>query len=361
MKANRFLIYVLIENNENQISMTVGGPIPVWLDCDPGHDDAFAILLSAFHPKFKLLGISTVYGNASNPNTAHNTLVLLDALGFNQDEVKVYSGEKRPLVKLPEYSPEIHGPSGLGGVDIPQVPRIQEPTDETYLQSMRRAILEYLGQICLVCTGTLTNMATLIKTYPELKSEIRFISIMGGGINIGNSTKYAEFNIKCDPHAAKEVLTILVPLNITHTAIATEAVINEISGGLDEIKRSPLKKLFYDTIIFFADTYRIEQGFAKGPPVNDPLAVFLTLSLINKHDSIEDNINFVYSRRHISVILEGEREGETEIVGGDLGDTDEESKGVYVGLGANIELFWSYILCSLEIAEGNVSKLHIET
>lgn len=360
---------MFIENNGNQVNMVVGGSIPVWLDCDPGHDDAFAILLSAFHPKFKLLGISTVYGNSSNSNTTHNTLGLLDALGFNQDEVKVYSGEKRPLVKLPEYSPEIHGPNGLGGVDIPQVPRIQVSTDETYLQAMRRAILEYLGQICLVCTGTLTNMATLIKTYPELKSEIRSISIMGGGINIGNSTKYAEFNIKCDPHAAKKVLTdkdlsyktILVPLNIIHTAIATEAVINEISGGLDKIKRSPLRKLFYDTIMFFADTYRIEQGFAKGPPVHDPLAVFLTLALINKQYSIEDNINFVYSRRHISVILEGEREGETQVVGGDFDDTDEESDGVYVGMEANIELFWSYILCSLEIAEGNLSKLNIET
>ncbi|CUM57094.1 unnamed protein product [Debaryomyces tyrocola] len=128
---------------------------------------------------------------------------------------------------------------------------------------MRKAILEHLGQICVVCTGTLTNMAILIKTYPELKSKIRFISIMGSGINIGNSTKYAEFNIKCDPHAAKEVLTdkdlsgktILAPLNITHTAIATKAVINEISGGVDEMKRSPLRKLFYDTIMFFVDTY----------------------------------------------------------------------------------------------------------
>lgn len=204
-----------------------------------------------------------MYGNASNPNTIHNSLGLLDALGFNQDEIKVYSGEKRSLEELPEYSPEIHGPSGLGGVDIPQVPRIQKSTDKTYLQAMRKAILEHLGQICVVCTGTLTKMAILIKTYPELKSKIRFISIMGSGINIGNSTKYAEFNIKCDPHAAKEVLTdkdlsgktILAPLNITHTAIATKAVINEISGGVDEMKRSPLRKLFYDTIMFFVDTY----------------------------------------------------------------------------------------------------------
>lgn len=341
-------------------------PVPIWLDCDPGHDDAFAILLAAFHENFKLVGISTVHGNTSCSNTTHNALGLLDVLGFNQDEVKVYRGEGKPLVKYPKHSPEIHGPTGLGGVEIPAVPRIKESKDETYLQAMRKAILENLGQICVVCTGTLTNMATLINTYPELKSKIRLVSIMGGGINMGNITKYAEFNIKCDPLAAMQVLSdkdlsgkiILTPLNITHKAIATEKIINKIGGIFEGLKRSPVRKLFYETIMFFAETNRIDQNFTEGPPIHDPLAVFLTIAVINKQDNVEDDINFQYLKRHINVIQEGECEGETKIVvGNNLDEDEEEINGIYIGKEANIELFWSFVLQALERADDYVSKL----
>ncbi|CUM48572.1 unnamed protein product [Debaryomyces tyrocola] len=346
--------------------MTIIPSIPVWLDCDPGHDDAFAILLAAFHERFKLVGISTVHGNASCSKTTHNTLGLLDVLGFKQDEVKVYRGESKPLVKKPEHSPEIHGPTGLGGVEIPDVPRIQESKDRTYLQAMRKAILKYLGQICVVCTGTLTNMATLINTYPELKSKIRLVSIMGGGISMGNVTKYAEFNINCDPLAAMQVLsdkdltgkTILVPINITHTAIATEKVRNNIGCMFEGLKRSPVRKLFYETIMFFAETNRIDQDFTEGPPVHDPLAVFLILAVINKQDNIEDDINFVYLRQHINVVQQGEREGETKIVVRDnLDETEDKTDGIYIGMEANIELFWSFVFQALERADDYVSKL----
>ncbi|CUM57905.1 unnamed protein product [Debaryomyces tyrocola] len=348
--------------------MTTEDTIPVWLDCDPGHDDAFAILLAAFHPKFKLIGISTVYGNASCSNTTHNTLGLLDVLGLKQDEVKVYSGEVKPMVKVPEYSPEIHGPTGLGGVGIPATPRIKESKDQTYSEAMRKAILEYQGRICFVCTGSLTNMSTLIKTYPELKSKIRFISIMGGGINIGNSTEYAEFNIICDPHAARHVMTdtdlsgktILAPLNITHTAIATETVRNEILSGKDGTNSSPLRKLFHDTIMFFADAYRINQGFTEGPPVHDPLAVFLILALNNKLDNMEDDTNFVYLKRHVDVVEEGKHEGETQICRNELDKSEEEVNGIYIAMEVNIELFWTYVLQALEEADKHVSKPSID-
>lgn len=87
--------------------------IPIWLDCDPGNDDAFAILLSVFSPRYKLLGISTVHGNAPLHMTTHNTLAVLDLLNiFN---VKVYEGEGKPLVNAPRYALDVHGVTGIGG------------------------------------------------------------------------------------------------------------------------------------------------------------------------------------------------------------------------------------------------------
>lgn len=340
--------------------MTFGTPVPIWLDCDPGNDDAFAILLAAFHPKFELLGISTVYGNAPNSSTTHNTLGLLDVLNIKQDQIKVYSGENKPLFKAPKFAPEIHGPTGIGGAKLPTKPRINVSTHETYLEAMRREIIEHAGEICIICTGTLTNMAKLITTYPEVKSKIRLVSIMGGALNMGNASKFAEFNVYCDPHAASQVIcdevlsgkTILVPLNITHTAIATETVRNKMYSETNPSKCSPIRKLFYDIVMFYAESYRINHNITLGPPVHDPLAVFLILALIDKQDNVKDEINFRYLRRHLRVVQEGEREGETQMVNGDFDELKEEPNGIYVGVSANIDLFWNHVLDALDIAEG---------
>lgn len=350
--------------NSTKDRMTIGISTPIWLDCDPGNDDAFAILLAAFHPKFNLVGISTVYGNASNSSTTHNALGLLDVLGIDQHEVKVYSGESKPLLKPATFAPEIHGPTGIGGAKLPTTPRNKESKDETYLEAMRKAILKYAGEICVICTGTLTNMAILIKAYPELKSKIRFVSIMGGALNKGNATKYAEFNVHCDPRAAAEVLndeelsgkTILAGLNITHKAVATMEVRKNMYNETDPQRNSQIRKLFYDIAMFYAEAYRVNHNITVGPPVHDPLAVFLTLALINKRDNLVDDINFTYLRRKLKVVQEGEREGETQIANGDLDELSEEENGVYVGLDVNVELFWNYVLEALHNADHHVAN-----
>lgn len=344
--------------------MTIADSIPIWLDCDPGNDDAFAILLAAFHPKFNLLGISTVYGNAPNSSTTHNALALLDVLGAEQDQIKVYSGENKPLVKPVKFAPEIHGATGIGGAKLPKTPRIKESTDQTYLQAMRSAILEHAGKICVICTGTLTNMAILIETYPEVKSKIRFVSIMGGALNKGNATKYAEFNVHCDPLAAANVLhdeslsgkTILAGLNITHKALATMEVRKNMYDETNPKKNSHVRKLFYDIAMFYAESYRVQHNITLGPPIHDPLAVFLLLALVNKQEDLADNVDFKYIKRKLKVIQEGEREGETQIANGDLDELKEEENGVYVGLNVNVELFWSYVLKALDNAEHHVAN-----
>lgn len=344
--------------------MTISKSVPIWLDCDTGNDDAFAILLSAFHPEFNLVGISTVYGNAPNSSTTHNTLALLDVLGFEQDQIKVYSGETKPLVKPAKYAPDIHGPTGIGGAKLPLNPRIKESKDKTYLDAMREAIFKYAGEICVICTGTLTNMALLIKTYPEVKSKIRFVSIMGGALNKGNATKYAEFNVHCDPLAAAHVLndedlsakTVMVGLNITHKAIATKEVRKRMYDEADPERNSTIRKLFYDIVMFYAESYVINHNITAGPPVHDPLAVFLILALINKQDNVSDDIEFKYLKRKLTIVQQGEREGETQITNNDFDEQKEEENGVYIGTDVNVQLFWKYVLDALDIAETHVAN-----
>lgn len=198
------------------------GSIPLWLDCDPGTDDAFAILLAVFHPRFKLLGISTVHGNAPLKSTTHNTLALLEVLKVKN--IPVYKGESKPLVKDPYFAFYAHGKSGMGGANLPENISSKPANDKTYMEAIRDAILEYPDEICIAATGTFTNMSKLFEKYPELRGKVKYLTIMGAGFGIGNVTPYAEFNCYVDPEAANnlfhdEVLRnkiIVNGLNITH-------------------------------------------------------------------------------------------------------------------------------------------------
>ncbi|AGO11081.1 AaceriAFR399Wp [[Ashbya] aceris (nom. inval.)] len=323
--------------------------IPVWLDCDPGHDDAVAILLAAFSPKFKLLGISASYGNAAPEHTSYNALALVTALGKASD-VKVYQGAQKPWIREPVYAADIHGASGLEGSSLLPVPRI-ELEKESYLDAMERAILEHSGRISLVCTGALTAAATLLRDRPHLKEHIKFISIMGGGINQGNCNprKSAEFNIWIDPHAADFILRdedvrhrcILVPLDLTHKAIATADIQDRILGNGCNIRR-----LFYELFLFFGLCYKNVQGFERGPPVHDPVTLLPLLAFYDP--SLAATINFVYTRMDLHVTTEL-CEDEGKLVG--VVPTDTEGSGVMVGFDLNFEFFWQQVYDALAAAE----------
>ncbi|AEY98082.1 FAFR399Wp [Eremothecium gossypii FDAG1] len=322
--------------------------IPVWLDCDPGHDDAVAILLAAFSPKFRLLGVSASYGNAAPEHTTYNALALLTALG--KTDIKVYQGAKRPWVREPVYAEDIHGESGLEGSSLLPVPRI-ELEKESYLDAMERAILKYSGRISLICTGALTSAATLLRDRPHLKKHIKFISVMGGGIDQGNCNprKSAEFNIWVDPHAAESVLCdedirdrcILVPLDLTHKAIATAEIQERVLGNGCNIRR-----LYYELFLFFGATYKNVQGFERGPPVHDPLTLLPLMAFYDP--SLAATVGFVYRRMDLRVTT-ALSEDEGKLIGV---VPDTEGKGVIVGFDLNFEFFWQQIYNALAAAEG---------
>ncbi|GBF87982.1 N-D-ribosylpurine ribohydrolase [Raphidocelis subcapitata] len=258
------------------------GRIPVWLDCDPGHDDAFAIILAAYHPRLHLLGISTVAGNQSVEKVTRNALDVLHFAGV--PGVGVVAGQAGPLMRAAAICPEIHGETGLdgphGGPALPHSRRAPLPGKAPVV--MAEAISAFLGEhpdagpVRLICTGALTNAALLLALYPELKGGLA-ITLMGGAIGVGNMGPVTEFNIQVDPEAAKMVFEAgvplqMVPIEVTHTALATPEVLGRLLSSHAGI--SKFKALVGQLLTFFAATYREVFKF-EAAPLHDPCAVAL--------------------------------------------------------------------------------------
>jgi len=238
----------------------------ILLDCDPGHDDAIAIVTAARHAD--LVGITTVAGNAPLDRTTYNALVMRDLLGI---DVPVHSGSGRPIVAEPQFAAFVHGESGLDGADLPTPTTDLDGTDGVAFIIETCRTTEGLW---LVPTGPLTNVGLALRAAPDLADRIAGISLMGGG-TFGNRTATAEFNIWADPEAASIVFgyggpLVMAGLDVTHQFQATPDRIAQVAalpGRLAEV----LTGLFN----FFAGTYisRHDPGSIEGPAVHDPLAV----------------------------------------------------------------------------------------
>src|SRR5437763_4945877 len=250
------------------------------LDCDPGHDDAIAILLAARHPEIDLLAITTVAGNQSLEKITRNALKICSLAGIR--DVPIAMGLDRPLVRLAEHAADIHGESGLDG------PQIPEPTIELAQRHAIDLMIDLLmnseGDITLVPTGPLTNIAAAIRQQPSIVPKIKAISLMGGAMGLGNVTATAEFNIHTDPEAAAIVFgcgrpIMMVPLEVTHQALATEEVITHLRTA----QRS-VATFAADLLDFFADSYHKVFGFSAAP-VHDPCAVAAVIdpTIIKSH------------------------------------------------------------------------------
>jgi purine nucleosidase len=239
------------------------------LDCDPGHDDAMAILLAHGSPEIELLAITTVAGNQTLPKTTLNARRVCTVAGITG--VPIAAGCDHPLVRDLVIAPDIHGVSGLDGPQFPEPTVLAAPIHAVDL--IVDLVMASDGDITLVPTGPLTNIAMAMRKEPRLVERVREVVLMGGAYTRGNRTPAAEFNILVDPEAAAIVFeadwsVTMVPLDLTHQAIATASVLDRISAI-----GTPLAAIAVDLMTFFGQTYREVAGFTEGPPVHDPCAV----------------------------------------------------------------------------------------
>ncbi|KAJ7902381.1 uridine nucleosidase [Mycena leptocephala] len=270
----------------------------VWIDVDPGHDDATAILLAIHCPNITLLGISTTHGNTSSDWTMRNAARCLHAFGAlsRYPDIRVYPGAPKPLIRPAKHDPEIHGVDGLGGVEglpdpeNPEVTRwFAKDADGEHvraLEGMARAVKQTWNKgdghkVSVISTGPQTNIALFIAVYPDLLDGVEEFVFMGGGVGLGNRSAVAA-------HASQIVLDApvkktMIPINVTHTAIVTRALhaklLSPTSPPLQDADE-PLPKAVTNlrhtlsTLIgFFADAYKSTFGFNNGPPLHDALTV----------------------------------------------------------------------------------------
>ena len=192
--------------------------LPVVLDVDTGVDDACAVLLAARHPGLDLRAVSCVGGNASVDDVVRNTLTVLDAAG--RPDVPVARGAARPLLEPPREARHVHGQDGMGDLDWPRSTR--EPDPRHAVEMLLDVLLDAAAgppsnRITLVPLAPLTNIALLLRMWPEAARGLREIVFMGGAAHIGNATASAEFNVWHDPEAAAVVLEACAELGVPVT------------------------------------------------------------------------------------------------------------------------------------------------
>ena len=298
------------------------------IDCDPGHDDAIALLVAAYSDKFDLVGVSTCAGNQTIDKTSKNADNLLH---FFNKNIKVAKGESNPIKRTIKTCPEIHGESGLDGFDFP-------PYKENYDS---RPAYEYIKDyvlankdIIVITTGPMTNLALALTKYPEIKFNIKEIVLMGGSTGKGNITEEAEFNILVDPEAADICFKLGIPLrmlglNVTRKILVTDSV-------LDEARKIETRgsDLFIKLMNVFNTNQRLFFGLEYGP-LHDPATI---ISLINDKA-------FAFKRMQVDIDTSDTYK---------LGKTycKEDSNGnCLVATSVNLDEYWSEIYKHLRRCE----------
>ena len=239
-------------------------PPNIILDCDPGHDDAFALIVAA---KFcNVLGVTTVAGNAPLELTTRNARIILDLCGST---APLHSGADKPLVQPPVFADYVHGKSGMDGAELPEPSR---PADSTHAIDFIIDMVRSRDDVWLVPTGPLTNIALALTRAPDIAARLRGISLMGGG-RFGNRTPSAEFNIWLDPEAAATVFMsgapiVMAGLHLTHEFQASPSRIAAVESAHPRVG-----PLLAGLLRFFSGTYVNRHVGFEGAAMHDVCSV----------------------------------------------------------------------------------------
>lgn len=251
------------------------GPRPVLLDCDPGHDDAIAIMLAVADPSIDLVGVTTVAGNVPLENTTRNALRVLDMVG--RPDVPVAAGRDRPRARELSTAAVMHGESGLAG-PLPAEPS-RPPLSISALELTEQVLREADEPVTLVATGPLTNVADVVERLPHLRDRIREVVLMGGAVGLGNWTPAAEFNILVDPDAADIVFQAAsapsrgrpLPLTMIGLEVTHEAWLD--LGHADLLRgTTPSGQFVAELLDHFVGFHQDRFGW-PGAPIHDAVTI----------------------------------------------------------------------------------------
>ena len=243
--------------------------LPVILDCDPGHDDAIALILALASPELKVLAVTTSAGNQTPDKTLNNALRILTLLG--RDDISVAAGAPKPLARELIIADNVHGESGLDGPKLPD-PAFA-PVAMTALELMAKCLRESPEPVTLVPTGPLTNIALLLAAHPELKQKIARIVLMGGAAGAGNWTPAAEFNIYVDPEAADMVFKSGLPITMCGLDVTHEAQVMDEDIERVRAITNPVAQCVAGLLDFFMIYHRDPKWGFAGAPLHDPCTI----------------------------------------------------------------------------------------
>lgn len=299
--------------------------IPTILDCDPGHDDAIALLLALASPELEVLGVTTTYGNQTLEKTTANALRVLELVG--RRDVPVAAGADRPLVRELVVAAHVHGESGLDGPTLPAATTTPDSDDAVAFMAER---IDVAGApVAIVATGPLTNVARYLREHPT-GHRIGHIVLMGGAIGEGNFTPAAEFNAWCDPEAAQVVFrsgvdVSMMGLDVTHQALLGPAVEERLRAA------GRIGSFVADLNAFFTRYHRDTYGW-DGAPIHDAVAVARL--------ACPDLVSTRY--RNVEIELESELcRGRTVV---DLWERTGRPPNAHVGVHLDVDAFFDVLV-----------------
>lgn len=367
--------------------------VNLWLDCDCGHDDAMAMYLAKHavvrwrardggverETRTNVVAMSSTYGNQTIEKTTMNAFRVMKWIDCAND-VPLYRGASKPIARPRRVCAEIHGESGMDhGDGTRALPSASEEEVEAKIGNAKPlveamydawlSLYESGERLVIVATGPLTNVARFVLAYEDVIEDHRRrareggegrgeddvgpkIVIMGGAIGRGNTGSHAEFNIQCDPEAAQIVFdssfeVVMVPLEVTHTALATKRVIDSLEEAAMKSRTDGRQRAnqINDLLNFFRTTYSRVFGF-EDPPLHDPCAVFCALmDFVNERtDAFKDC--FVGERERVDVECKSDLTyGQTVI---DFWRTSGKPNNVFVVKRMNTDHFWRAMADAIE-------------